>query len=109
MTDEHGQEIEISNPVLGRLAAKGVRTSDIIGLFTFCGVIGLAFIGWQTSEAIGLHKLETVQANSALVGALKEQAAAQRMMTCVISVPQDRREIEFVQPESFCKRMSKLP
>ena|SRR3990167_7477658 len=107
MTDEHGQEIEISNPVLGRLAAKGVRTSDLIGLLTFCGVVGLGFIGWQTSEATGAHKAETAQSNTALTGAIRDLAGAQKMMTCIIAQPQDKREREFTQENSLCRQLSR--
>lgn len=106
---ERMQDIEISNPVLGRLAAKGVRTSDIIGLLTFCGVVGLGFVGWQTSEAIGAHKVETIQTNTALVGAIREQAAAQRLMTCIISQDQNVRKNQFEQENSLCQRMARLP
>ena len=109
MADENTQDVEISNPVLGRLAAKGVRVSDMIGLLTFCGVLGLGFLGWQTMEAVGSHKKETATSNENIAISIKQSAAAQRLMTCIISLPQERREQEFTQANSFCQRMSSLP
>ena len=113
---EETQDVEVSNPVLGRLAAKGVRTRDMIGLLTFCGVVGLGFIGWQTREAIGAHKAETILSNTALVGAIdrqasatKEQAQAQRLMTCIIAQDAKDKKSEFTQENSLCQRMSRLP
>lgn len=106
---EQTQEVEISNPVLGRLAAKGVRISDMIGLLTLIVVIAIGFLGWQTIDALGTHKVEAAQSNTALTGAIKNLAQSQRMMTCILSQPQDKREQEFIQPNSFCQRMASLP
>lgn len=104
---EPSQDIEISNPVLGKLAAKGVRTSDIIGLLTFCCVVGVGFVGWQISTALGAHKIETAQSNAALVGAIKDLAGSQKLMTCIIAQSQDKREREFTQENSLCRQLSR--
>ena len=109
MAEEQTQEVEISNPILGRLAAKGVRVSDMIGLLTLCGVIGLGFLGYLTIESSAAHKVETEKSNNNIAIAIKQSASAQRMMTCIISLPQERREQEFMQANSFCQRMSVLP
>ena len=117
MSDDSLQEIDVSNPVLGRLAAKGVRVSDLIGLLTFCGVVGLAAVGWKMSEAIGAQRVESVKENTeqrreiaetnrALLGAIRNLATAQRLTSCIISVPQEKRERQFTEANSLCRRMS---
>lgn len=106
---ESTQEVEISNPVLGRLAAKGIRISDMIGLLTLCGVIAIGFLGWITLDAVGKQAVSSERSNDAIASAIKQSAVAQRMTTCIISLPQERREQEFTQPNSFCQRMSTLP
>ena len=106
---EQTQDIEISNPILGRLAARGVRISDLIALLTFVVVLATAVLVWQASEAGTRHTAETADVNKAIAGSIKQSASAQRLMTCIISLPQERREQEFTQPNSFCQRMSSLP
>ncbi len=106
---EEQQDIEISNPVLGRLAAKGIRVSDMIGLLTFVGVLWIGSIGWMTFDAVGKQEINAVKASDNIAASIKQSASAQRLMTCIISLPQDRREQEFTQPNSFCQRMSSLP
>jgi len=105
---EDTQDIEISNPVLGRLAAKGIRVSDMIGLITLCIVLGLSFFAAYAYEIAGAHRAETVKSSEQISVSIKQNASAQRLMTCIISLPQERREQEFTQPNSFCQRMSSL-
>ncbi len=106
---EQTQDIEISNPVLGRLAAKGVRISDMIGLLTLMGVIVAGVLGWQTFAAVGKQTAAAAESSQSIAVSIKQSASAQRLMTCIISLPQDRREQEFTQPNSFCQRMAILP
>ena len=108
MTEEQ-QDIEISNPVFGRLAAKGIRVSDMIGLLTLIGVLGIGFLGWMTFDAVGKQGVEASKMSSNIAVSIKQSASAQRLMTCIISIPQERREQEFMQSNSFCSRMSNLP
>jgi len=109
MAEDPRQDIEISNPMLGKLAAHGVRVSDMISLLTFVGVIVLSIFSWKTAEAITEHKIITIDSNKQMVDSIKEAAAATRLMTCILSVAQERRENEFTQLNSFCRSMSRLP
>jgi hypothetical protein len=105
---EDTQDIEISNPVLGRLAAKGIRVSDMIGLITLCLVIGLSLFAFYAYDIAKSHSGDAVESSKQISVSIKQSAAAQRLMTCIISLPQERREQEFTQPNSFCQRMSSL-
>ena len=117
MSDEERQEIDISNPVLGRLAAKGVRISDLLGLFTFIGVVAVGFLLWKVADAASAERTAIVkeaaeqrrgsdETNKALISALKSVATAQKMTSCIISQPQDKRERQFTEPNSLCRRLS---
>lgn len=103
---EPSQDIEISNPVLGRLAAKGVRISDMIGLLTFVGVISVGSLAWMTLDAVGQQFATAAKSTEAIGSSIRQNAVAQRLMACIISMPQERREQEFTQPNSFCRRMA---
>jgi len=105
---EDTQDIEISNPVLGRLAAKGIHISDMIGLITLCIVVALGFFALYAYDIANAHRIETMKSSEQIAISIKQSASAQRLMTCIISLPQERREQEFTQPNSFCARMSSL-
>jgi hypothetical protein len=109
MTEERTQDIEISNPMLGKLAAHGVRVSDMISLLTFIGVIVLAVFTWKIADALNEHKLMATESTKQLTDATKAGAGATRLMTCILSMSQERRERELLQVNSFCQTMSKLP
>ena len=111
------QSVEISNPVLGKLAAKGARTSELIGLFTFIGVLSVGFFLWKVSDVASAERSAIVkevvaqrkdseETNKALINALKSVATSNRMTSCIISQPQDKRERQFTEPNSLCKRLS---
>src|SRR3990167_9995834 len=103
MAEQDTQEVEISNPVLGRLAAKGIRVADMTGLLTLCIVIGLAFFAAYAYDIANAHRAETSKSGDQIAASIKQNASAQRLMTCIISLPQERREQEFTQPNSFCQ------
>ena len=105
--DEPLQEVSVSTP-FGRLAARGVRTSDIIGLLTFCLVCLVLYFVLRTHDSAAEQRTVTAQRYNELGQIMKAQVQAQRMMTCILSIPQDRREREFTQQGSFCKTMSQV-
>lgn len=102
------QDISLETPI-GKLAAKGVRTSDLIGIITLLGVAATAYSSLQNAQAVTDHKIESKAINESIANSIKEGAKAQRMMTCIISMPQERREKEFTESNSFCTRMATLP
>lgn len=102
------KEIVVETPV-GKLAAKGIRISDIlvIGLAVAVSALTVAFVG---------HKADAKEYSAAMTGALSEQTKAiksltraQIITTCVMAMPMDRRESELREQASFCRRMADLP
>ena len=104
--NDNEQEIEVSSPLLGRFFAKGVRTSEIIGLLTLCLVGTVLFFVLKSYDISASQKDITAKRYSELGAILKNQVASQKLMTCIISMPQERREQEYSQPNSFCRRMA---
>lgn len=98
------EEFSLSTPV-GKLIAKG---SGIIAVLTLviCGVI-LAF-SWRTSDSMADQRSSTAQRYAELSKKMSDQIQAQTLMTCILAVSQERRETEFTQPNSFCRRMAGL-
>jgi hypothetical protein len=96
-------EASVETP-LGKVSAKG---QGIVSVGTFVAVI---LIGYIVID----HKADAKDSNITLISVLKdlaqaqrEQTIAQREMTCIISMPTERREREFGAENSLCKRLSR--
>ena len=106
--EEEGlEEVSIATP-FAKLAARGVRTSDLIGILTLCLVGVVLYFVLRTHDSAAEQRLVTAQRYSELGQIMKAQVHAQRMMTCIISIPPERREQEFLRDNSFCKQMSRV-
>lgn len=88
------------------LSAKGKKASEVVAILSAIGVCLLAYM-------LFIHGEQAKETNAAVAASIKELAsaqrnsvAAQREMTCIISLPQEKREAEFAAPYGFCKRMS---
>lgn len=101
-----GMEINADIPVLGKLAAKGVRVSDLIALLTLLGVAAMVFFSWQIVKTIDLHEVGTHGSNVEMTNSIKEATKQQKKLTCLLSVSQDKREKEYMNPNSFCNQIS---
>ena len=105
---EPTQDIEISNPMLGKLAAHGARISDLLTLITLVvGSITLALV-IRSNDGIAEQRTATAARYADLAKSTREQLMAQRLMTCIIAMPQERRETEYVHTNSFCRRMAEI-
>ena len=83
-----------------------MTSSDTLALIVLVCILVLALGG-----AIGLKKLSDHQDSSdrqekLVLAVIKESTISQRLMTCIMSIPQDKREDEYRKPDSFCHRMS---
>jgi hypothetical protein len=98
VAEEHQQEeAEITAPGGFKIRARGYD------LLVTASVVVVGLVAYMLYE----HKSETATSTALLTGAIRELSAAQREMTCVISLPQERRELEFNSPNSLCKRISR--
>lgn len=93
--------VEFKTPLFSaRIGGKDFQLRDFIGVATFVVVALVAFGGWQMGTAMTavLKDLSLAQ---------REQVDTQREMNCLIALPQERRELEYMSPHSFCKRMAR--
>jgi hypothetical protein len=102
------KEIVVETPV-GKLAAYGIRISDIIAVGLAAGLSAVFFI-------VHAHNVEAKEYSAAMSAALYEQSKALRALTraqilttCVMAMPMERRERELREQTSFCRRMADLP
>lgn len=97
-------EFEVKTP-LGSFTSRGKRNAEIIAALSLAAMLVLAYIMWNHSEDTVRARVDRNKQMDALSGAIKEFAAAQREMACIISLPQDKREAEYRSPFGLCKRM----
>ena len=95
------KEIEVETPI-GKLAAKGIRISDIGMFFTMCAIGYLIAI-------LSAHTVDAKEAMSDHTKAIRAMTRAQNLTTCIMVVPMEQRKKEFSDPNSFCRRMAELP
>ena len=88
--------VEASNPLIGSLK---VSSASLNTLFTVLGFMLTCLIAFVLYN----HSTETKDASKELAQALREQTQAAREQTCIISMPQERRE----QNSELCKRISR--
>lgn len=102
------KEIAVETPV-GRLAAKGIRISDI-GMLVSVGAIAYLIAVSIAHKADAKEAWDQVTAAMAdHTKAIRAMTRAQNLTTCIMSLPMDQRKREFSDPNSFCRRMVDLP
>lgn len=100
-----GTEVSVETPV-GKLATKNVKAIEVLSLGGVAAASLMIYMLYQ-------HMSEAKEASAAVAGAISKLADsqvkavhAQRELTCIISLPQDKREQEFNSPFGFCKRVT---
>ena len=96
------EEVSLSTP-FGKLITKG---NGAIAIITLCVCVGILYFVLRTSDTIADERTMTAQRYGELSRSMKAQVQAQTLMTCIISLPEARREEEYRQANSFCRRMS---
>lgn len=86
-TNGNGDSIGITSK-WGSVTAK--RGSELIAL----ACISLVFFGGYAVYRVGFE----------LADALRTMAKEQRLMSCIISTDQDKREAQWANPNSYCNR-----
>lgn len=125
MTTEEAGELDVSNPVLGSIRAKGYRIMDIVCLIALGITVYIAFTIFhhnaeakdtsrEIAQAIKDSNKEVAQTlketNAQVTEAIKQMAVEQRRaneigreQTCLLTLPPDRR----TNAGEFCKRLSR--
>lgn len=101
--------------VSGGLKTK--HAAEFVSVLSLLALSMLTYAYWKhdqqtevamSSIATAMKELAKGQqdATNSLTKAQQDSIAAQRELTCIISLPQDRREAEFTSPYGFCKRIT---
>lgn len=84
----------------------GSNLNLFLTFFTFMLVFGLAAWVW-------IHREDASQAQATVVRAIDKSTEmhvklvqTMKENTCLLSLPQEKREAEFLSPNSLCKRLS---
>jgi hypothetical protein len=110
--DEHDagviEDLKLETPI-AKLAAKGVRVSDLISIGLAAGLSAVFFIVWAHAAAAEKYSVAMTSALTDQANAIRALTRAQILTTCVMAQPMPRRESEFSDSNSFCRRMADLP
>jgi hypothetical protein len=99
-------EGQITTP-LGSLTYKGKRMAEFISILSMCGLVLLGYILWQHKEdAKGMQSI-FAQGFKEMHQAQTEQNRILREQVCLLSLPEQKREREFLTDNSLCKRISR--
>lgn len=100
MAEENGNgEGSIQTPI-GSMSFKGKRTAEFIAILSLCLLFLMGYVLWE-------HKKDTKDLRVELLASVKELVAAQRETTCLLALPQEKREAEFTSTNGICKRLSR--
>lgn len=95
------QELSVTTP-LGSFSTKGSkRMGELIAALAL-------ILGFLIAYALYEHKIESAAYGLKLSEAIKDLAQSQRELTCIISLPQERREQEYRSPMGLCKRLGTM-
>lgn len=103
---EETSEAGITTP-LGSLNFKGKRMAEFIAIFSIFGVFFLGYVLWEHKEDAKGMKDAFILGFKDMASAQREQNAIQREQLCLLSLPESRRQQEFLNDSSFCKRLSR--
>ena len=107
MSEENGNtEGGIKTP-LGELSFKGKRTAEFITILSLLLLAVLATLYWTHEKTSERQTNEFIVALRELSEVGREQARSQRMTSCLLSLPQEKREREFASESSFCRQISR--
>ena len=107
---QHPQESVSFDTPFFKGKASGNNVNLILTFFTFVIVLAAVVFGapWVWS-----HLNAAEAKNITMIEVLKEHNSGQAKMTsamkentCLLSLPQEKREMEFMSPNSLCKRLS---
>lgn len=96
MSEIH-QEAEIATPGGFKFRAQGTNLMMAI-------VVALAALA---AYMMYEHRMEAHASGAQIVNALRELATSQREQTCIMSMPAEKREQEFMSPNGFCRRITR--
>jgi hypothetical protein len=96
----------ITTPI-GSVNFKGKRMAEFIAIFCLASLMLLGYVMWEHKEDAKGMKDAFKDGFREMASAQREQNAIQREQLCLLSLPESRRQQEFLNDSSFCKRLSR--
>lgn len=103
---EENSESTITTP-LGSVSVKGKRMAEIISVICLCLLFLLGYILWEHKEDSKGMKDAFANGFTEMAKAQREQNQIQREQLCLLAMPETKREREFLNEGSFCKRLAR--
>ncbi len=89
-----------------KFGGKSKQMAELVAIVSAVGTILVAYMLWTHDASSKDRDKAYSDAIAKLAAAQERTVAATREMTCIISLPQDKREQEFASPFGLCKRVS---
>ena len=117
MAEESGS-LDVKTP-FGSISANGIkRTSEIIAILSLVIMAVMLYAFWQHSveakESGGAiaaqlkeNREDRQQAQRELLQAIREQTRANKLQSCLLSIPMEQRQQQFENPNSLCQRLAR--
>lgn len=90
-----------------KLGGKSKQMAELIAIASACGTILVGYMLYAHAQDSKDRDTQIATAITKLADSQSKQAEAFREMTCLISLPQDKREAEFSSPFGMCKRIAR--
>ena len=85
-----------------------MRPAEVIALVSLFALVIISISGGVLIKKLNDHQNDSDLQDSRVLSILKENVSSQRMMTCIMSISQERRELEYRDPNSFCHQMANV-
>jgi len=83
-----------------------MQSSDVIGLIVLLCLIVGGVIGAKGLKMLSDHQDASEKLDKMVLSVIQESTKSQRLMTCIMSIEQNKREPEYRDPDSFCHKMA---
>lgn len=85
-----------------------MHPSEIIAAVTAFMLVVVTIGGGVILSKLDNHQQDAGKQDKLIYGILQETAQSQRLMTCIMSIQQEKREVEYRDPNSFCNQMARM-
>lgn len=99
------QSLEVQT-AFGKLAAKGMRLSDLLTLIGVALSAVVLVMVLRSSDSVADHNHMAEKAFSNMQAILIENVKTNRLQTCILSQPQEKRQQEFTNANSLCRTLA---
>lgn len=101
--EQPGSDLEFKGPGGTGFRARGYDGAIAILVIAVTGMGAILFLHMEDAKRIGI---EQVTINKEIVRAVQDTKRELRFSTCINVTDPDKREAQYMQPNSFCNRVA---